>query len=145
MAAIGTLVAVMIVVPSTLRAADDPPVENQVNLQLRIAGLESDSCIVEIKPAHPGCEFQPIVKKVERERSGIISIDRIPILARSTGANRDCSFAITIKEPGQPDKTFRRGMRLTAQDAGEAVPVKSLRIYLSAPELAEREEETPKR
>ena len=35
--------------------------------KLRIAGLGSKGCEVEIKPAHPGCQFQPISDHVRSD------------------------------------------------------------------------------
>jgi hypothetical protein len=51
---------------------------------------------------------------------------------RATSADRYCLFAITIREPGQPVKTVRRGLRLVATpDRPEAAQV--LNCYLSSP------------
>jgi hypothetical protein len=128
------------------RAGVGDPVENQVNLVLQISGLGADGCVIEVKPGHPSCKFEPVARRVVRAPvNRAVQLDAIPIQAVSTGADRDCSFAITIREPGQPPRTYRRGLRLTAQVAGEPVPSQTLRCYLSTPSLAEREKDAPKR
>jgi hypothetical protein len=120
--------------------AGDKPVENQVNLQLQIAGLGSEGCKVEIQPGHAGCQFDKIEKTIKAgQGGGVVTLRPIVVDARSTGADRDCSFAITIKEPGQPARTVRRGLRLTAQTAGKAKPTQTLKVYLSAPSVAVRD------
>jgi hypothetical protein len=118
--------------------ASDAPVENKVNLQLQIAGVGSEGCKIEIRPGHPGCQFDKVEKTIKRGGE-VISLDPIVIAARSTGADRDCSFAITIKEPGQPARTVRRGLRLAAQVPGKPKPTQTLKVYLSAPSVAVRE------
>lgn len=114
-----------------------PAVENKVNLQLRIAGLRADACEVEIKPGHPGCQFTTITRRVTRsDAAGTLDL---PIVARSIGADRDCSFAITVREPGQPPKTYRRGVRLSPATASQPTPSQTLKVYLNAPSLAARD------
>jgi hypothetical protein len=123
----------------TIKArAGEAPVENKVNLQLQITGLGAEGCTLEIKPGHPGCQFESLERRVKRVGE-TVTLAPIAITAKSTGADRDCSFAITIKEPGQPPKTFRRGLRLSARAAGEPAPVQSLKVYLSAPSVAIRD------
>jgi hypothetical protein len=119
--------------------ADDPPVTNTVKLELQIAGLGPQGCAVEVRPAHPGCQFSEVVTQVRSSPSGSSRTVRLPALvidARSTGADRDCTFAITIREPNRPAMTFRRGLRLAPQVAGRPTPVRTLSCYLSSPSLA---------
>jgi hypothetical protein len=127
-----------------VRASDT--VENKVNLQLQIAGLDGSGCTVEVKPAHPGCQFKTIVRKVPKgDSQDVVILSPIAFTARSTGADHDCSFAITVTEPGRPPKTYRRGVRLVTGAAGQPQPVKNLKIYLSAPSIAASEDRAPAR
>src|SRR5262245_46518501 len=116
--------------------ASDSPVENRVQLELLIAGLGADGCTIEIKPGHAACQFKAVEKTIDRVVGDPIRLEPIPILAQARGADRDCSFAITIKEPGQPPKTVRRGLRLAVQEPGQPTPVQSLRCYLNTPSMA---------
>lgn len=122
-------------------ASDEPAVTNTVRLQLKITGLPAGGCLLKIAPAHPGCEFPVIERKIAARpgSGGMAVMEPIVVKATSTGADRDCSFAITLQEPGQPPQTFRRGVRLVPPEPGKAAPVKDLRVYLSAPSLAARE------
>ncbi len=79
-----------------------------VKLDLRIAGLRADGCDVEIKPGHPGCKFPAVTRHVKM--NGLESLLMKDV--RTLSADRDCTFAITIREPGQADRTVRRGLRL---------------------------------
>ena len=118
---------------------DEPPVANTVKLELQIAGLGSEGCVVEVRPAHPGCQFAEVVTQVRAASAGSSRTVRLPALvidAQSTGADRDCTFAITIREPDRPAMTFRRGLRLAPQVAGQPTPVRTLSCYLSSPSLA---------
>jgi hypothetical protein len=119
--------------------ADDPPVANTVTLELQIAGLGPEGCAVEVRPAHPGCQFAEVVTQVRPSPAGSTRTVRLPALviaAQSTGADRDCTFAITIREPNRPAMTFRRGLRLAPQVAGQPTPVRTLTCYLASPTLA---------
>lgn len=121
-------------------AADAPPVVNTVNLELRIAGLGQGGCEIEIKPANAGCKFEPIRRKVERGVVGGISkLPTIPIVAESLCADRDCAFAITIKEPDQAPRTFPRHLRLQVPTAEKPTPVQPWTCYLTTPSLASKD------
>jgi hypothetical protein len=118
--------------------AEDGPVVNKVYLQLQIAGLGPNGCSVEIKPGHPGCQFDKVEKQIKSEGQ-VVTVDPIAINAKSTGADHDCSFAITIKEPGRRAKTFRRGVCLTAPVAGKPAPAQTLKCFLSAEAVASKD------
>lgn len=118
------------------RGDGDARPTNKVRLDIQIAGLGDAGGRVEIRPGHPGCSFRPVARVVPA--SG--KLDTIAILATSTGADRDCSFAITVREPGQPPRTYRRGLRLALRPPGGPVPEQSLKCYLSAPSLAAQDE-----
>jgi hypothetical protein len=129
--------------------ADDSKVAavvNHVKLELQIEGLSRQGCEVEIAPGHRGCQFVKIVKRIEcpnasdlPETKVVIVLDR-PIEAQSTNADRDCAFAITIREPGHKPRTFHRGLRLATRAPDGSIPVQSLTCYLSTPSLAARDE-----
>ncbi len=74
----------------------------------------------------------------------MVRLQPITIDARSLGADRDCSFAITIREPNQPPKTFRRGIRLTDPEPGVTSTAQTLKLYLSAPSVAARDTPRPR-
>jgi hypothetical protein len=128
----------------TLAAADDEPaaVANTVRLQLKITGLPASNCLLKIAPAHAGCRFPVVERQIAAGRggAGMVTLEPILIQATSTGADRDCSFAITLQEPGRPPQTFRRGLRLVPPEPGKPGPVRDFRVYLSAPSLAARDE-----
>jgi hypothetical protein len=111
----------------------DEPVSNTVKLDLQIRGLGSQGCVIEVKPAHPGCEFQAFARRVPEGSGAVVHLQPIPVEVRSISADRDCTFAITIREPNQPPKTFRRGTRLTPQVAGKPKPEQTLTCFLSSP------------
>lgn len=137
MAAWTTAIAVALTLTASVRANDDKQaVENKVKLDLRITGLTARGCVIEIKPAHPGCSFKPVKKTLDASNYR----DPIAIDAKTTGADRDCSFAITIREPGQPAKTYRRGLCLEQPTSAKPHPSQTLRVYISAPNVAARDE-----
>jgi|GEM_PF-6601500 len=108
-------------------------VVNKVVMELQIQGLSSEGCIIEIAPGHPGCKFKKVRYKVDSPR-----VLLQPIEVTSLSADRDCSFAITIKEPGMPEQTIRRGMRLARPDESAPVPQTRLTCYLATPSHAQQ-------
>ncbi len=110
--------------------AGDAPVVNKVRLELHITGLSASGCEVEIKPGNPACSFTTQKQKMTK-RDCVLE----PIEVQSTSADRDCSFSITIREPGQAAKTFQRGLRLSPVTPGQPTPVKSLACYLTTPSM----------
>jgi hypothetical protein len=135
-----TLVAGIIGASGARSKAEAPPAPHKVSLRLNIAGLRDGGpgCDVEIKPAHAGCKFRPRVQHVDSNGRIQINLDDV----RSTGADRDCSFAITIREPGHPDKTVRRGFQLAAPVAGRPAVVQPFDCYLSSPSLLAKNSDT---
>jgi hypothetical protein len=132
-------IAVFLLLAPTPSRADRPPVVNKVNLYLQILGLEAADCEVEIRPGHAECRFEPIVQKVQGNRGGVVRLDPISIEAATRHADRDCAFAITIKEPGHPPRTYRRGLVLKPNLDGKPTPVQNYPCLLSSPSLASRE------
>jgi hypothetical protein len=110
---------------------------NLVKLKLRIAGLGTGGCEVEIKPGHPGCKFQPLTQRVKSD--GALDVDLKDV--RTLNADRDCTFAITIREPGQPVRTVRRGLRVSSQS--EKGQLSTLTCYLSSPSRIAKAGEGP--
>jgi hypothetical protein len=112
---------------------------HKVKLELRIAGLGPKGCDVEIKPGHAGCRFETKTRHVDAHGWATILLNDI----QTQSADRDCTFAITIREPGQAERTVRRGLRLGATPG----PGEMLLCYLSSPsKLAKAgEPATPKR
>lgn len=127
-----------------------PPIESTIKLQLLISGLSQDGCILKIEPGHPGCRFKPVERRITLsggQTGGMTRLDPITFKASTLSADRDCSFAITLTEPGQPPRTYRRGTRLTAAPGGQPSNSTSqtVKVYLSAPSLAARDSGTTRR
>ena len=133
-----TLVAGIIGAAGARSKAEAPPAAHKVSLRLNIAGLGRGGCDVDVKPAHAGCTFRPRVQHVGPDGKVRIELDDV----RSTGADRDCSFAITIREPGHADKTVRRGFQLAAPIAGRPAVAQPFDCYLSSPSLLARNGDT---
>jgi hypothetical protein len=117
------------------RASGDEKVVNTVRLELKVAGLGPKGCDVEIKPGHAACRFATVKKHVDPGGK----LPPLSIVAESVGADHDCSFAITVTEPGRPPKTYRRGLPLSTAKAGGKAPTQSLTVYVSSPTLAAKE------
>ncbi len=119
--------------------AQKPAVVNKVLLALRVTGLGNEGCQVEIKPGHPACDFKPISKKLTSRGQE----DFRDILVKSTSADGDCMFEITVKEPGQPEKKFKRGFVLTtAKPGSKEIPYQLFECWLRSPSLAAKEDTT---
>ena len=80
------------------KAAEPPASTYVVTLDLRIAGLGKKGCDIEIKPANNGCKFKPIEQHLDA--NGVASIKFKDV--ETDSADRDCTFAIVVHEPGQP-------------------------------------------
>ena len=92
-------------------------------LNLVIAGLGRNGCDVEIKPGNASCKFRALNENGAESRQHVTSagkatLDLLDIELR--GADRTCSVAITVHEPGQAAKTIYRGFRLSARPEKEA-------------------------
>ena len=108
-------------------------VVNKVSLVLQITGLGPDGCEVEIRPGHPACDFKPIARKVNA--FGQLSLPAVEV--KSTSADRDCLFAITVKEPGKDSRTVKRGLQLNAEAPGQkAIPEQSLLCMIRSTSVA---------
>jgi hypothetical protein len=101
--------------------------KHTVLLMLAIADLPAKGCDVEIKPSHPGCSFRKRAEHVTADGQLKVVLDDI----RVKNANRDCTFAITIREPGQAERTWRRGLRISTNNNSENA--QTLPCYFSSP------------
>jgi hypothetical protein len=115
---------------ATISTSTDSSPPARVKLDLAIVGLGPKGCDVEITPGHGGCRFRTETRHIGPEDAGKKSIvlENVQIVS----PDRYCMFAITIREPGQPVKTVRRGLRLMAQPPGRNTP-QVLNCYLSSP------------
>ena len=117
----------------------DEVVENKVHLDLQISGIGPEGCEVQIKAGHSGCRFSTVTKRVESAGEPT-RVGPITVSAKSTSADHDCSFVITLKEPGQKARTYRRGIQLKPAGPGGQTPVQTLKCHLSAPSLAAKDD-----
>lgn len=93
-----------------LAAAGDKTPAQKVQLRLNIAGLSSRGCEVEVQPGNASCKFRPIVQHVGQSGKALVDLDQV----ETSNADRNCAFAITIRETGQGPHTYKRAMRLSA-------------------------------
>lgn len=136
-----TLTAATVLALGRHAGADDKPTTSthRVRLSLRIAGLSSKGCDVEIKPAHAGCKFRPITRHISV--GGVDDIDINDV--ETTSADRECAFAITVLEPGHAVRTVRKGLHLrTPSTSG----ISKLECWLSSPsKVASAKDDSSKR
>jgi hypothetical protein len=86
-----------------------------IQLSLAIAGLGAEGCDVEVKPANPSCKFRPSpTKHVSSDGHATIELRDVEL----RGADKTCTLAITVREPGQPPQTVYRGFRLSSSKPG---------------------------
>lgn len=86
-----------------------------IELTLAIAGLGAQGCDVEVKPANAGCRFRPL-PSTHVPPTGQVTVSLCDIELR--GADKMCTVAITVHEPGQPARTIYRGYRLGSVKPG---------------------------
>ena len=139
--------ALAVVSGSAAHAADTPastpapaiaPAVGLVQVSLRITGVGPEGCEVEIKPAHAGCEFKPIKKKVGP--NGIETLEAFEV--RSKSPDRDCSFSITLKEAGKEPLVIKRGLRLETPKADGTLVRQDFLCLLRSPSLAGKDDAT---
>ena len=119
--------------------ADEPaPAKQKVALSLKFDGLSAQGGEIEIKPGNAGCKFETMKFQTKghprTDSSGRINLDPFEIETQS--ADRNCSFSITLKEPGQPDKTVRRTLRITPSPEGKSPVPQSLTCFISSNSLS---------
>lgn len=110
-------------------SAAEKPASYKVHVILRVAGLTPGGrgCDIEIKPAHGGCEFRPQIRHVTSTGEAELDLHNV----RTDSIDRECAFEITIREPGQGERTVRRGLRLPV--AKNAAAGASLTCFLNSP------------
>jgi hypothetical protein len=116
--------------------AEDRFVVKRVDLEVLVAGLSHSGCDVEIKPGHPGCRFEKVTQHVNSDGKGRVVIKDLECRT----ADRDCSFLITVKEPGQANSVVRRGFRLAAPDSDQPSAAPYFTCYVNAPSKIARAE-----
>lgn len=106
-----------------------------IQLNLVIAGLGTEGCEVEVKPANASCKFRPsAAEHVPSDGRATIKLRDVEL----RGADRTCTMAITVREPGQPPQTIYRGFRPGSSKGGN---VPSYTCYVSS-KLASGESKT---
>jgi len=102
----------------------------RVELNLLIAGLGRDGCDIEVKPGTRSCKFQTQTQHVGSQGKANLVFRDIEF----RGADRNCSFAITVREAGQAPRTIYRGFRLShrADSAGATAP-QSFTCFMTSP------------
>ena len=123
--------------PESARKEKTDSVVNTIKLVLRISGLGPKGCDVEIKPGHSGCKFKTIERHVARDGRAVT----VSVRAESLGADHDCAFAITLREPNQKPMTYRRGVRLVPPTVDKPDPIQSVPCFLISPSLAARNQD----
>jgi hypothetical protein len=97
-----------------------------VQLNLVIAGLGTEGCDVEVKPANAGCKFRPTsAEHVPSDGRATIKLRDVEL----RGADKTCTMAITVREPGQPPQTIYRGFRPGSSKTGT---IPSFTCYVSS-------------
>ena len=97
-----------------------------IQLNLRIAGLGTQGCDVEVKPANPSCKFRPAPSRhVASDGYAVIELRDVEL----RGADKTCAMAITVRETGQPPQTFYRGFRTASTKPGS---VPSFTCFISS-------------
>jgi len=124
-----------------------------VQLDLVIAGLGHDGCDVEVKPGNASCKFRALNERGAEDHQHVSSDGRARLQLRDVelrGADRTCTVAITVREPGQAVKTIYRGFRLAPRPSAvksvtttTAIPV--VTCYLSSPSKLARVDESRSR
>jgi hypothetical protein len=93
------------------RPEASPASTKPVELNLMIAGLGKDGCEVEVRPGSRSCRFKPQEQHVNSVGKASFVLKDVEL----RGADRNCTFAITVREPGQAPKTIYRGFRLSTK------------------------------
>lgn len=104
--------------------------QSVVKLQVVIGGLSTQGCVVEVKPGHASCRFKKQTCRVASDGVATLVFKDVEV----RGVDRNCTFAITMREPGQDPKTVHRGFRLVASSADSPNHgVQSFRCLMSSP------------
>jgi hypothetical protein len=120
-----------------------------VRLSIVIAGLGREGCDIEVKPGNASCRFRALkvsedgttVTKSQDGTQHVSPEGHANLELRDVelrGADRTCTVAITVREPGQDPKTVYRGYRLAARPekgkgAAAGVTTPTFACYLNSP------------
>lgn len=125
--------------PPTDSNAVAPPAKSkidQIELKLVIAGLSGEGCEVEVKPGNPRVDFKPQTFRVPSNGRASVTLKDVELL----GMDRNCAFAVVVREKGQDPKTIYRGFRLPAESSAGRAGALSFTCFLSsASRIAELE------
>jgi len=120
-----------------------------VQLNLVIAGLSRAGCDVEVKPGNASCKFRTLNDSGVEDRQHVSSEGRAKLRlcdVELRGADRTCTVAITVHEPGQAVKTIYRGFRLAprsdAAGSSTTTAVPMFTCYLSSPSKVAKVDES---
>ena len=127
--------------PKAEKPADAPTAEGEkaeksesskkgrsVELRLVIGGLGREGCEVEVKPGNPACRFKKQSRHVGSDGKLTLRIREVEL----RGVDRNCTFAITMREKGQSPKTVYRGFRVVAPDS-TSERTESFTCFMSSP------------
>jgi hypothetical protein len=109
----------------------DSSTSYSLELNLMIAGLGRDGCDVEVKPGNRSSRFQPQVQHVGSHGKSTLVFRDIEL----RGADRTCTFAITLREAGQEARTIYRGFRIVSRSDSARSPsgLQSFTCFMSSP------------
>jgi hypothetical protein len=109
--------------------ADAPAKGRSVELELRIGGLGEQGCDVEVKPGNASCHFKKQTQHVASEGKLTLVIKEVEL----RGVDRNCTFAIILREKGQSPKTVYRGFRMAAATDATSERTESFTCFMSSP------------
>src|SRR5205807_10668828 len=117
-------------------AAKDPgkpdgSTTHPVELNVMIAGLGRDGCDIDVKPGNRGSRFQAQTLHVRSQGKAKFMFRDIEL----RGADRTCTFAITVREAGQTSRTIYRGFRIAPRAASEGATsgLQAFTCFMSSP------------
>jgi hypothetical protein len=102
-----------------------------VKLNLMVAGLGRAGCDVDVKPGNRGCRFRPQTAHLGSDGTAHFLFRDVEL----RGADQNCMFSITIREPGQDSRTVYRGFRIAARtpEAASKKSAQSFTCYVNSP------------
>lgn len=102
-----------------------------VRMRLTVAGLGRNGCDVDVNPGNRSCRFR--TQTVHVNSDGVVKLLFRDVELR--GADRNCMFSITLREPGQDSRTVYRGFRIASKsnDPPSKQPVQSFTCFVNSP------------